>query len=38
VRTVFGNKAHPVSPQTVQNIRAATKDQPTFYQASEMKE
>jgi mono/diheme cytochrome c family protein/glucose/arabinose dehydrogenase len=36
VRNSFGNKADPVSPQTVQKIRAATKDQPTFYQASEL--
>ena len=38
VRNAFGNKADPVSPQTVQKIRSATKDQPTFYQASELKE
>ena len=38
VRNAFGNKANPVSPQTVQKIRAATKDQATFYQASELKE
>ncbi len=36
VRNSFGNKADPVSPQTVQRIRAATKDQPSFYQASEL--
>jgi mono/diheme cytochrome c family protein/glucose/arabinose dehydrogenase len=38
VRNSFGNKANPVSPQTVQKVRAATKDQATFYQASELKE
>lgn len=38
VRNAFGNKANPVSPQTVQKVRASTKDQATFYQASELKE
>lgn len=38
VRNSFGNKADPVSPQTVKKVREATKDQATFYQASELKE
>jgi mono/diheme cytochrome c family protein len=37
VRNSFGNKADPVSPQTVKKIREATKDQPSFYQASDFK-
>ena len=36
VRNAFGNKATPISPKTVAKVRAETKDQPSFYQASEL--
>ena len=36
VRNAFGNKAAPVTPQAVQKVRAATKDQPSFYQATDL--
>jgi mono/diheme cytochrome c family protein len=36
VRNAFGNKAAPVTRDSVSKIRAATKDQQTFYQASEL--
>ena len=36
VRNAFGNKAAPVTPQSVQKIRAATKDQQSFYPAAEL--
>jgi mono/diheme cytochrome c family protein len=36
VRNTFGNKAPPISPETVSKVRAATKDQPSFYQAPEL--
>ncbi len=36
VRNAFGNKAAPVTHDSVGKVRAATKDQPTFYQASEL--
>ncbi len=36
VRNTFGNKAAPVTPQAVQKVRAATKDQPSFYPAAEL--
>ena len=35
-RNAFGNKADPVTPQAVQKVRAATKDQPSFYQVSDL--
>ncbi len=38
VRNAFGNSSAPVSPQSVQKIRQATKDQPSFYQAADLKE
>ena len=38
VRNAFGNKADPVSLQSVQKVREATKDQPSYYQASELRE
>ena len=36
VRNAFGNIAAPVTRDSVSKIRAATKDQQTFYQASEL--
>lgn len=36
VRNAFGNKAAPVTPQAVQKVRTATKDQPSFYPAAEL--
>ncbi len=36
VRNTFGNQAAPVTPQAVQKVRAATKDQPSFYPAAEL--
>jgi hypothetical protein len=35
VRNAFGNKAAPVTAQSVQKVRAATKDQKGFYQAAD---
>ncbi len=37
-RNAFGNKADPVSPEAVRKIREATKEQRSFYQASELME
>jgi hypothetical protein len=36
VRNAFGNKAAPVTRDSVSKARAATKDRETFYQASEL--
>ena len=36
VRNAFGNKAGPVTAQSVQKVRMATKDQPSFYLATEL--
>jgi mono/diheme cytochrome c family protein len=36
VRNAFGNQAAPVTPQAVQKVRAATKEQPSFYSATEL--
>jgi mono/diheme cytochrome c family protein/glucose/arabinose dehydrogenase len=38
VRNSFGNNAPPVSPKSVEKVRESTKDQPSFYQASDLKE
>ncbi len=38
VRNAFGNKAPPVTPQAVQKVRAATKNQTGFYTADELRE
>jgi mono/diheme cytochrome c family protein len=36
VRNAFGNKASPVTAQSVQKVRMTTKDQPSFYLATEL--
>ncbi len=36
VRNAFGNKAPPVSPQAVREVRTATQDQKSFYQAADL--
>ena len=32
----FGNKAPPITPKAVAKVRAETRDQPSFYPASEL--
>ena len=36
VRNAFGNKAGPVTAQSVEKVRTATKDQLSFYPATEL--
>ena len=36
VRNAFGNKANPISPQKVKEVREATKDKEGFYTPAEL--